>query len=99
VGLRYADFEALEGQEFQLRLDEAEGIVLTLKEVTRMDRAPEDHESFSLIFAGPREPLLPQRMYKLTNPSLGDTLVFLVPVGIKDTGAQYEAVYSINIAT
>jgi hypothetical protein len=51
-------------------------------------------EPFSLIFRGPMDSPLPQRMYDLHCLSLG-TLerLFLVPIGADDTGRTYEAVF------
>jgi hypothetical protein len=45
-------------------------------------------ESFSLIFRGPLEIPLRQRIHRLTHPVLGEMEVFLVPVG-KDEGSRY----------
>lgn len=55
--------------------------------------------SFSLIFLGPRTPLLAQATYFLAPANAGsqpgeDIPVFLVPIGPKDEVMQYEAVFS-----
>jgi len=52
------------------------------------------HEAFSLFFEGPATPFLPQRTYTLRQAVLGDTDMFLVPVGRKGDGFQYEAVFN-----
>ena len=52
------------------------------------------HEAFSLFFDGPPTPFLPQRTYTLRQPALGEVDMFLVPVGRKGDGFQYEAVFN-----
>ncbi len=51
-------------------------------------------EQFSLHFHGPREPLLPQRIYRLENTEMGVLDLFLVPVARDDDGTTYEAVFT-----
>ncbi|HEY6759901.1 MAG TPA: hypothetical protein VI318_10435 [Baekduia sp.] len=48
---------------------------------------------FSLVFRGPREPLLPQRIQRLEHDALGPLEIFLVPVGRDEAGTRYEAVF------
>lgn len=56
---------------------------------------PGGREPFSLLFLGPREPVLPQRIYPLEHAELGRIDIFLVPVGPNAEGAmQYEAIFS-----
>lgn len=52
------------------------------------------HEAFSLFFDGPATPFLPQSTYTLRQAALGDADMFLVPVGRKGDGFQYEAVFN-----
>lgn len=54
----------------------------------------EKHEAFSLFFDGPASPFLPQSTYTLRQAALGDADMFLVPVGRKGDGFQYEAVFN-----
>ncbi len=49
--------------------------------------APAGGESFSLLFVGGSQPLK-QNTYKVDHPSLGSFLLFLVPAGADDNGAQ-----------
>ena len=48
---------------------------------------------FALLFRGPREPILPQRIYRLEHDDIGAFDLFLVPVGVEPDGARYEAVF------
>jgi hypothetical protein len=48
---------------------------------------------FSLLFLGPADPILPQRIYRLEHESVGPVEIFIVPVGRDETGTTYEAVF------
>jgi hypothetical protein len=48
---------------------------------------------FTLLFRGPFEPILPQRIYALEHRELGKLELFLVPVGRDEHGTSYEAVF------
>ncbi len=51
-------------------------------------------EPFSLVFLGPRDPVLPQRIYRLEHADLGALELFLVPVGRDGSGTRYEAAFN-----
>jgi hypothetical protein len=52
-------------------------------------------QPFTLVFVGPPEPVLPQRIHHLGHPVLGTLAVFLVPIGYNDAGSVlYEAVFN-----
>lgn len=58
--------------------------------------APESdrRKPFSVVFQGPKEPLLPQQIYRLEHPEMGTLEVFLVPIGPNTKGQRYELVFS-----
>jgi hypothetical protein len=49
---------------------------------------------FSLLFRGPKQPILPQRIWALENETLGRLEIFLVPIGPDAGGMRYEAVFN-----
>jgi hypothetical protein len=51
-------------------------------------------EPFSLVFRGPQQPILPQRIYALEQETLGRIEIFLVPIGPDEVGQRYEAVFN-----
>jgi hypothetical protein len=82
---------------FHVELDGGVGVDLMLTEVTPQmiqRAAAQSYESFSLFFSGPKEPVLPQKIYTLKHEVLGTLDLFLVPVGIDQRGAQYQAVFN-----
>lgn len=82
-----SDFEGRDGEIFtivdgDLRID-AELIEFT-----------PHGEGASIVMRGPLEPVLPQRIYDIEHPFLGDFELFIVPIGPDDSGMRYEAVFS-----
>jgi hypothetical protein len=74
-----------------------EPVELVLTEVrTRGEADPAGgrRQAFSVLFAGPAEPALEQRMYTLQNETLGELAIFLVPVGLDGGRMLYEAVFT-----
>ena len=49
---------------------------------------------FSLVFRGPKEPELPQKIYKMEHGKLGTLDFFLVPIGPDQEGMCYQAVFN-----
>jgi hypothetical protein len=49
---------------------------------------------FSVVFRGPLEPILPQRIYRFEHDALGAFDLFIVPIGPDEGGMQYEAVFA-----
>jgi len=95
-------FEPLIGQKFKLSLEDARTFDLELTDVEALPVAgrgrrsgpPPKREPFSLFFTG--EPLLPQAMYPLQHDAFGKEplKIFIVPVGKKESGYEYEAVFT-----
>ena len=96
-GLDLAAFTPHLDEPFRLCLDggDALELVLVIAEPAGGHGLPEgSRESFSLVFRGPAEPRLPQRIYPLEHPELGRLEIFITPVGPDDAGMRYEAVFS-----
>lgn len=50
--------------------------------------------AFSLLFAGPASPLMPQAIYRFENAVTGVLEFFLVPLGPKNGIFRYEAAFN-----
>ncbi len=90
-------FSPHEGTSFLVLGPEAGGAVLHLREVRALGRQPHAPraEPFSLVFVGPPEPRLEQRIYELEHDALGAFELFLVPIGFDPAGGlRYEAVFN-----
>src|SRR6185369_17124085 len=91
----------LVGQTFRLRLDDGAAIEIVLESVTESpvtawqppDGAP-DRQPFTLLFRGPPQFVLPQRIYRFEHETLGELDLFIVPIGRTPAGVNYEAVFS-----
>ncbi len=101
--------ETLTLEDFAAHLDEPfavdlgtdfpglEPLVLTLIKAVPIETDQdlgERRAPFSLVFRGPGEPALAQRLYALDNETLGRLEIFLVPIGPVDEGMRYEAVFN-----
>ncbi len=71
-----------------------EPVDLVLEEVSQLKEMP-GRQSFSLFFLGPVEGMLPQHIYRLQHAALGEMDLFLVPVGRRENGFEYEAVFNL----
>lgn len=88
-------FEPRMGETFRLAAEGAGEVKLELAEVRGTGlQGRAVREQFSLQFHGPREPLLPQKIYRLENAELGALDLFLVPVAQDEEGTTYEAVFT-----
>jgi hypothetical protein len=89
------------GTTFRMCLDAAPGLDVALVSVTPWQphdagsaAAPRPRTPFSVIFRGPRMPVLPQRIYTMEHGQLGVFSLFLVPIGPDQHGMCYEAVFN-----
>ncbi len=103
MGLEHLDFESaskLLKTRFRVQMEAAQSIELELSEVTTPKRIPASagkpgtYETFSLIFQGPVNAFLPQRIYTLERPDCGPSELFLVPIARDANGIKYEAVFN-----
>jgi hypothetical protein len=80
------------GDVLDLELIEAK----TIGESRRPDSPGIRQHAFSLIFWGPRDRMLPQRIYPVEHPTLGALDIFLVPLGPEgdSQGLHYQAVFN-----
>ncbi|HMM34435.1 MAG TPA: hypothetical protein PKA62_06830 [Thermoanaerobaculia bacterium] len=98
--LSISEFTPLVGAAFTIRFPDGT-LELTLDAVEpHGTRAPRPDvpalrtAPFSLVFLGPLAPVLPQQTWDLSHPALGTRSIFLVPIGPKDGGMRYEAVFN-----
>jgi hypothetical protein len=97
AALTHDRFAACVDQPFHVDPGHREPMELALVEVvTRggFDPQKDRRQPFSVVFRGPNEPVLPQRIYTLQNETLGSLDLFLVPIGPDDEGMRYEAVFT-----
>jgi hypothetical protein len=96
--LTVAEFTGQVGRTFRLTPADAPAQALVLVEARDLSlrtRAPGPGRApFSLLFLGPKGPVLPQRIYPLENETLGRLEIFLVPIGADADGVKYEAIFN-----
>ena len=83
------------GQSFHVSLGQDAGIDLKLTTATPLGaESGYRRQPYSLLFAGPLTPLLPQATYPLRNESMGELGIFLVPLGPQGQAMRYEAIFT-----
>lgn len=94
--LTVQQFAGAMNQGFDLCLGEST-MALTLTEVTPLPHQPYKgmfRAPFSLIFRSRVALILPQRIYTLSNATLGRHDIFLVPIGKDAVGVLYQAIFN-----
>ena len=95
-----SDFSELLNQKFRLYLDSGKALPVELIETTNLasktqeTRGPNNRDPFSIVFRGPKDAGLPQRIYKIEHKKVGKLDLFLVPIGPDDKGMRYEAIFT-----
>lgn len=92
--LTRASFEEHTGATFRLQVDASNALDLELVEAVGMGGTPAARDPFAVLFRGPKEPVLEQRIYTLESDAMGSLDLFLVPVGPDRDGLLYEAVFT-----
>lgn len=87
------DFSGCLHTRFRVKDELPDEFDLELVQVSDLRSSPQQ-VNFSIIFQGPQERFMPQRIYRLEHNRLGELELFLVPIGQKGETIQYEAVFN-----
>lgn len=81
-------------QSFRIRgeFGQMESTLIECNKLVQHDE--EGRVPFSIVLRGSMEPVLEQRIYKVSNQKIGELEIFLVPLGPDKTGMKYEAVFA-----
>ncbi len=85
------------GSTFKIYPDSSNPLEVELISATGLGKRPEEgrhRQPFSIVFRGPEDVLLPQRIYRMEHPGIGVFELFLVPIGPDGKGLQYEAIFT-----
>jgi len=91
--LTVADFDMLTGDRFEVKSHPSD-ISLELVEAKELGQSVREKGAFSLLWRGPKEPMLDQASYEFAHPKLDNASIFIVPVEEADDGIYYEAVFA-----
>jgi len=93
-----ADFASRVGTEFRVTTQPGSAIAMELVETAPLtaSRSLAQRQAFSLIFRGPRNRLLDQRIHTLEHDRLGRLGLFLVPIGpgADGNGPYYQVIFN-----
>jgi Domain of unknown function (DUF6916) len=87
-------FQPQVGTRFLVSRPPAEAVALELVEIRDLGGPPESGRSFAVLFRGPGDAPLAQGTYEVGHGAMGTFALFVVPVGVDESGAQYEAVFN-----
>lgn len=94
--LSIAEFEPLRHQEFTILFSaqqKEEAVLADIVPLTGYTTLP--RKPFSILLqTSQQKQYFPQAIYSVFHPALGKMEMFLVPLGAKQGGMQYEAVFS-----
>lgn len=82
-----------QGTDFVCWIDPEHTVSVRLVSATEVSRSAHQRQ-FALRFHGPVDTFIQQATYLVAHPELGETELFLVPVGKTDTGFEYEAFFN-----
>ena len=94
ANVQCADFAPCVNQDFQIVF--TDGTLAVKLSDARARTRPEGatRDPFTLTFLGPAKLRLPQGIYRLTNPQLGEMEIFLVQIAADATSSTFEAVFN-----
>jgi hypothetical protein len=95
------DFASHLNTRFELELEPGRRIDLHLAEAVSLGSgggARPAHLAprgpFSVVFLAPKDASLPQGIYRLLHPAMGEMEIFLVPIGRDSAGLKCEAIFN-----
>ncbi len=98
-------FSPLVNSKFKLSVDDGHAVEVELTEAKALggphtvkpDRDGMVQEVFSLLFDGPVNPILPQRIYLFEHEKIGRFEIFIVPVEKIPAGIRYQALFNRQV--
>lgn len=84
------------GSKFLMNRGNSETLELELENIKDLGSSAR-HIQFSMVFLGPQNAPIEQKIYRLDHPVLGALDLFLVPIGRDQKGVQYEAIINRSV--
>jgi hypothetical protein len=103
--LAFESFAGLVKTTFRVWIDAQDSLELGLSEITPRrvtsigGKKAQAYENFTLVFLGPVNRLLSQRIYLFESAQLGRFELFIVPVGRNESHTHYEAIFNRLVET
>lgn len=101
--LSFESFAGLAKTNFRVWVSDDDALDLELSEITPPrvvstggTNGPK-YENFALMFRGPANRLLAQRIYLFESAQIGRFELFIVPVGRDQNGSQYQATFNRRV--
>jgi hypothetical protein len=84
------DFAPHQGATFDMQVSDT----IVPLQLVKAEASSGQGRAFSLLFAAPKGPWLPQAIYRIAHPARGAMEIFLVPIGPIAEGNGYQAVFA-----
>ena len=84
------DFTPHQGATFDMQVSDT----IVPLQLVKAEASSGQGRAFSLLFAAPKGPWLPQAIYPVDHPTLGTLEMFLVPIGPLAGGNGYQAIFT-----
>ena len=96
IDVNKTDFERCLGQTFQILFDNqpTDAELIEVSGIRADTNKGGRQEPFTLVFRTVAKEAYIQGTYLVANNKLGETAIFLVPIGPDDTGMRYEAIFT-----
>jgi hypothetical protein len=91
--LEHEVFSRYLNTNFRILLGESNSVEAELSAVNDPQISPQQ-EHFTIVFRGPREPLLNQAIYRFEHDEMGEFNLFIVPIRQDEDNTFYEAVFN-----
>jgi hypothetical protein len=96
--LTFENVHPLIGSSFRVAVPDRGDVELKITDVCKvMERVKSPRlkrQPFSIFLLGPADVLLGQGTHPLHHDEMGELTIFLVPIGKRDNGFEYEAVFT-----
>lgn len=80
------------GSSFRVYPDDSSPLEMEL--ISAIELGDSSGRPFSIVFRGPQDVLLPQRIYRMEHAEIGSFELFLVHIGPDEEGLRYEAIFN-----
>jgi Domain of unknown function (DUF6916) len=91
--LKLNSFSDYLGTKFLAYRGDDKGVELELIQAEDK-RSNARQERFALLFRGPLDMVIEQGTYSMEHDKLGSFDLFIVPIGVNESGREYEAVFN-----
>jgi hypothetical protein len=93
-GINHQSFESIIGESVELGFGEI-SFLAKVESVSLLQSSEKaDRQPFSVVLQSQDSENHGQQTYQLSHPALGNLSLFMVPIGMNETGIRYEIIFN-----